>query len=100
MIDRYLAAIRERIVCYRAAELSVSGELGVDESYLGVKGISGHGARERPLSTVCSSIMVAQIPKSYQTAQRPCFWRYFVAVWSLRALFILTGGAGTMLWGD
>jgi transposase-like protein len=46
-VNRYLAAIRERIAQYCEAESPVSGEVEVDESYFGarrVKGIRGRGA--------------------------------------------------------
>ena len=47
-INRYLAAIREKIARHCEAESPVSGEVEVDESYFGarrVKGLRGRGAR-------------------------------------------------------
>lgn len=51
-INRYLAAIRERVARYCEAESPVSGEVEVDESYFGrrrVKGIRGRGARGKTI---------------------------------------------------
>ncbi len=47
-INRYLAAVRERVARYCEAESPVSGEVEVDESSFGprrVKGLRGRGAR-------------------------------------------------------
>jgi transposase-like protein len=51
-VNRYLAAIRERIAHYCEAESPVSGEVEVDESYFGarrVKGVRGRGARGKTI---------------------------------------------------
>lgn len=51
-INRYLAAIRERIAQFCEAESPVSGEVEVDESYFGakrVKGMRGRGARGKTI---------------------------------------------------
>ena len=51
-INRYLAAIRERIARYCEAESPVSGVVEVDESYFGarrVKGIRARGARGKTI---------------------------------------------------
>ena len=52
-INRYLAAIRERIARCCEAESPVKGEVEVDESYFGarrVKGIRGRGARGKTIA--------------------------------------------------
>ena len=52
IINRYLAAFRERIAQYCEAESPVSGEVEVDESYFGarrVRGIRGRGARGKTI---------------------------------------------------
>lgn len=51
-VNRYIAAIRERIARYCEAESPVSGEVEVDESYFGarrVKGVRGRGARGKTI---------------------------------------------------
>ncbi len=51
-VNRYLAAIRERIARYCEDESPVSGEIEVDESYFGarrVKGVKGRGARGKTI---------------------------------------------------
>ena len=51
-VNRYLAAIRERIARYCEAESPVSGEVEVDESYFGarrVRGLRGRGARGKTI---------------------------------------------------
>ena len=51
-INRYLAAIRERVARRCAAESPVNGEVEVDESYFGarrVKGVRGRGARGKTI---------------------------------------------------
>lgn len=51
-VNRYLAAIRERIADYCEAESPFSGEIEVDESYFGarrVKGLRGRGARGKTI---------------------------------------------------
>ncbi len=51
-INRYLAAIRERIARYCEEKSPVGGEVEVDESYFGarrVKGIRGRGARGKTI---------------------------------------------------
>ena len=51
-INRYLAAVRDRVARYCEAESPVSGIVEVDESYFGprrVKGIRGRGARGKTI---------------------------------------------------
>jgi transposase-like protein len=51
-VNRYLAAIRERVARYCEAESPVSGEVEVDESYFGarrVRGLRGRGARGKTI---------------------------------------------------
>ena len=51
-VNRYLAAIRERIARYCEAESPVSGEIEADESYFGarrIKGVKGRGARGKTI---------------------------------------------------
>jgi len=51
-VNRYLAALRERIARFCEAESPVKGEVEVDESYFGarrVRGIRGRGARGKTI---------------------------------------------------
>ena len=51
-VNRYLAALRERIARFCEAESPVKGEVEVDESYFGarrVRGIGGRGARGKTI---------------------------------------------------
>lgn len=65
-INRYLAAFRERIARYCEAESPVSGEVEVDESYLGarrVRGVRGRGAAAKPSFLAYLNAMDTSTPK-------------------------------------
>ena len=75
-INRYVKAIREKIVDFCAKESPFSGEIEVDESYFGakrVKGNEGEEQREKQLYLVFLNAMEKFIQRLFQIAQKTLY---------------------------
>ena len=80
-MNRYLAAFRERITNFCAAESPVKGEVEADEGYFGARRVRGHQdheARGKTISLAYSNKLAESTQRLSPTAQRARSKAYLV----------------------